>query len=651
MKKRIAALALLAALLLASALAQAQDGEIRLDASYLSPASPEEHHWTFTYSDEWFLKASTSYDHALARATLGLAVSAFRAKETADRNIRDYLTQAGFDNLVSTDYDREPTIDTVGTMMGSKRLDDGSTLVAVAICGAGYRNEWMSNLSIGGGEVHAGFWAASQKVYDRLLAYVADYAPTGTVRIWMGGFSRAAAVSNLTAERIMESGQFRQENVFVYSFATPRTTRSPKPYENVFCIVGKFDPVPWVPYAEWGYGRNGVELYTPAQETDSDYREKKEAVARVYRELTGLTFWNNTTVNHQLHMITAYLLSILPTSTDYAERMQPILLELWPKKSMGNISRAMVEMMGKNGLLDEEGKGNMQNLLDYLSNIAASQALGFVTGNTGFNKSTGMAENLMHEHSPDVYVAWMFSQDDPEALFSDRTAYVRLVLIGNARISLFSNDGFLFEIRPGKGVRYASDNQEYMDALVPREQQPLLSTEIHGYQTVLTLPKDQSFIMTIEPIRAGSFVYYGTLYGTGETQASMPKMHSVDMELGETYSVMSVEASERMGWLDNASLWGSGDDEYDISGAMTGYSPALLIMLENMNVFHLSWKQMAALAAAVPVVLVVTLTGTVLAVRRRRRRKKGLTGGGHAARGRGKAGNTRDDATSDTTKG
>lgn len=293
----------------------------------------------------------------------------------------------------------------------------------------------------------------------------------------------------------------------------------------------------------------------------------------------------------------------------------------------------------------------MQNLLDYLSNVAYSQAVGYVTGRTSFNKSTGMAENLMHEHSPDVYVAWMFSQDEPQALFTDKTGYVRLVLMGNARISLFTNDGFLFEIRPGKGVRMGSDNEEYMEYLVPEEQQPLISVETHGFQTVLTLPKDQTFILTIDPIRAGYFTYYGTLYGTAATQAAMPKLHSIDMELGKSYCVMSVESSEKLEWLDNASLWGESSDEFDIGEAMPGYSPALLMMLESINVFHLTWKQMAAVAAAVPCVLIVAIIGTTVAVRRRRKRRKNAGQNRHDGRRRGGAKQARDDAASDGKKG
>ena len=630
--------------------ALAQAGEVELDGAYYTPASTGVRHWRFTYCDDWFLQPSTTYDHRLARASIGLAVSSFRRDDPADGHIRAYLEQAGFGSLVATDYDKTPSSETVATMMGCKRLSDGSTLVAVAICGSGYRDEWLSNFTIGGADVHEGFDAASRKVYDRLLQYVADYAPVGEVRIWMAGFSRAAAVSNLTAERIMESGLFRQENVFVYSFATPRTTKNPKPYENVFCIVGKFDPVPWMPFAEWGYGRNGVELFTPAQETDSDYRARREAVAGVYRELTGLTFWNNTGINHQLHMIMAYLLSILPTNVDYAEKMQPVLLRVWPDKSIANISRAMVEMMSDNGLLDEEGKGNMQNLLDYLSNVAYSQAVGYVTGKTSFNKSTGMAENLMHEHSPDVYVAWMFSQDDPQKLFTDKTQYVRLVLMGNARISVLNNDGFLFEIRPGKGVRMASDNEEYMQNLVPEEEQPLVSVETHGFQTVLTLPKDQAFILMIEPIRSGSFTYYGTLYGTEKTQASMPKLHSIDMEKGESYFVMSLEATKKLSWMDNASLWGEHNEEFDIAEVMPGYSPAVLMMLESINVFQLTWKQMAAVAAAVPCVLLVTAVGTAVVVHRRRKRRRRSGQEQHAGRRRARAGRAPEDV-SDMKKG
>ena len=234
MKKTLAALMLLAALLLAASLALAQADVLELNGAYYTPASTEVRHWSFAYCDDWFLRPSTSYDHRLARASIGMAVSSFRRDDPAEGNIRAYLEQAGFGNLVETDYDKTPSSDTVATMMGSKQLSDGSTLVAVAICGSGYRDEWLSNLTIGGGDVHEGFEEASRKVYDRLLSYVADYAPEGEVRIWMAGFSRAAAVSNLTAERIMESEQFRQENVFVYSFATPRTTKNPKPYENVF---------------------------------------------------------------------------------------------------------------------------------------------------------------------------------------------------------------------------------------------------------------------------------------------------------------------------------------------------------------------------------------------------------------------------------
>ncbi len=641
---------LLAALLLMSALALAQADVLELDGAYYTPASTEVRHWSFSYCDDWFLQPSTSYDHRLARASIGLAVSSFRRDDPADGHIRAYLEQAGFSDLVATDYDKTPSSDTVATMMGCKRLSDGSTLVAVAICGSGYRDEWLSNLTIGGGDVHEGFEAASRKVYERLLAYVDDYAPVGEVRIWMAGFSRAAAVSNLTAGRIMESGLFQQENVFVYSFATPRTTKNPKPYENVFCIVGKFDPVPWMPFAEWGYGRNGVELFTPAQETDSDYRARKEAVARVYNELTGLTFWNNAGINHQLHMITAYLLSILPTSADYAEKMQPVMLRVWPDKSIGNISRAMVEMMSDNGLLDEESRGNMQNLLDYLTNVAYSQAVGYVTGRTSFNKSTGMAENLLHEHSPDVYVAWMFSQDDPQALFTDKTQYVRLVLMGNARISLFDNDGFLFEIRPGKGVRMASDNGEYMENLVPEEKQPLISVETRGFQTVLTLPKDQTFILEIDPIKSGFFTYYGTLYGTQATQAIMPRLHSIDMEMGESYCVISVEAAERLEWLDSASLWGEANEEFDIAEVLPGYSPATLMMLESINVFHLTWKQMAAVAVAVPCVLLAAIVGTTVAVRRRRRRRKNAGKNRHDGRRRGGEKKAPDVSTPDEKK-
>ena len=103
MKRGFAALALLAALLLLSALALAQGGEIEIDGAYYSPASPQVRHWTFTYCDDWFMQPSTAYDHRLARASIGMAVASFRRDDPADGNIRSFLTQAGFDNLVAID--------------------------------------------------------------------------------------------------------------------------------------------------------------------------------------------------------------------------------------------------------------------------------------------------------------------------------------------------------------------------------------------------------------------------------------------------------------------------------------------------------------------------------------------------------------------
>ena len=66
----------------------------------------------------------------------------------------------------------KPTRDSIGVLAANKTLRDGSTLVALAIRGGGYEQEWSSNLTVGLWDEHEGFAKAKRDTLDFLDEYL-----------------------------------------------------------------------------------------------------------------------------------------------------------------------------------------------------------------------------------------------------------------------------------------------------------------------------------------------------------------------------------------------------------------------------------------------------------------------------------------------
>jgi len=91
-------------------------------------------------------------------------------------NIAELMTNCGFsriivnrDYLITTDYDGEITEggtndgNNIGVCIGSKELKDDTTLIAVAIRGGGYGDEWIGDFNIYGSDTeHVGFEIANR---------------------------------------------------------------------------------------------------------------------------------------------------------------------------------------------------------------------------------------------------------------------------------------------------------------------------------------------------------------------------------------------------------------------------------------------------------------------------------------------------------
>ena len=254
----------------------------------------------FYYSDSFFEEKSTVYNHDLAKMTLGLVLAGFSSggsdeywsvetTETKDdnnrsKNIVKAYKELGFNvediKLYNYNVSLNDSSDKVAFSIAHKTITvngNKKNLVAVILRGGGYGAEWASNFNMGNnGAYHAAFNNAASDVVKELNKYLSDYNLTNNVKIWIGGYSRSAAVSNLAAaklDRLANGGDLysiNRDNIYTYTFATPQGVIDNKTndihnslYNNIFNIVNPCDVVPTVALSKWDFGRYGQSLTLP----------------------------------------------------------------------------------------------------------------------------------------------------------------------------------------------------------------------------------------------------------------------------------------------------------------------------------------------------------------------------------------------------
>ena len=287
--------------------------------------------WEYPYSDTFFTRPSDQYDHNFARLSLGLALAAFRDidhPEAQDDYLIEFFEDMGFGEIESETYRKEPETDSIAYGLATKKIND-TTILACGVCGGNYAAEWASNLTVGDKDRSEGFYDASKKVQAAIRDYMDRHPADGPIKLWIAGFSRAAATSNITAADLTDAGIF--DDVYAYTFATPCTTREPSPYPNIFNIMQKDDPVPKVPLEDWSYGHYGNDLYMVALETDSDCGPVMEQADKLYQEMLGTKMLTNSEITNHLRTIMDYLLMLLPEPSVYKQYLQPAVLDVLSK--------------------------------------------------------------------------------------------------------------------------------------------------------------------------------------------------------------------------------------------------------------------------------------------------------------------------------
>ena len=279
-----------------AALSQGDTSLVRT-ASFAIPSIWGGQYASLPLDERWFASDPAFYHHGLARISLAMAVSAFRSKTGGpDSPIRSFFAQLGFDedqgaghSAVSTWDFASPAQDTIGTAIAWRYVNCFEApvpLIAVALSGGDYGDEWASNLDLGLSGDHAGFSRAADRVLQRIEEFErAQGLEHESCVYWLSGFGRGGAVCNLAAAELS-----KRACVFCYTFASPRATVSPdaKAAPGIFNVVSASDPLCRLPFAAWGFSRYGRDVYLPSSQSDRpDYDSLLSRYSQVFSQFSG----------------------------------------------------------------------------------------------------------------------------------------------------------------------------------------------------------------------------------------------------------------------------------------------------------------------------------------------------------------------------
>lgn len=408
--------------------AAAESSALEGNFTFFSPAAEVNTAYPFSYNEADF-EAGTVYNHHLAQMSLRLAMAA--AKVTPE-NVTALYDTLGFSYTTDSIHYPDPAFDydagetTIGYAIGSKTAadDEGDyTLVAIAMRGHGYGDEWGSNFEMGEGARHAGFERSAKQVTDSVFAYMESAKLSGKrVKFWITGFSRAAAVANVTAHNLNAAVYdgtlaISPDDVFAYTFESPRTVTTDEPGfdsdKNIFNIINPADIVTQIPPAEWGYVRYGIDCPLPTDEDSEDYAVKKaREIAEMEKILAAAGMGDpaaeaetrSASIDNQTSRNIQFVSDLAATFVDhqnYADNCE---------RDMCNL---VVSALGEDG-----------NLLALLLNNPFPNALEVIFG------YMANFETVFNSHYPELELAWMDALTEEE--LSPTPSVIPTVLVGDA---------------------------------------------------------------------------------------------------------------------------------------------------------------------------------------------------------------------------
>lgn len=279
----------------------------KVTGTFRYPSDGKDYSATYYYDDGYFYDPSTVYNQSLATMSLCLAMSAFGSSDVESYENKSVNVQKLMEEIQFTDFEttqtfkEKPTADSVAAAIGQKKVQDDEgdiyTLIAVAVRGGGYEQEWASNFTLGESGNHTGFSEAAQQVIAFISQYIADYEIEGNIKLWITGYSRAAATSNLVAgaldsgATLSDAVTLAHDDLYAYCFETPAGTtdgdsNDKSKYGNIFNIINPNDVVTKVAPSAMGFDRYGIDRVLPTRENKyKSYSAATEAMLEWYDAL------------------------------------------------------------------------------------------------------------------------------------------------------------------------------------------------------------------------------------------------------------------------------------------------------------------------------------------------------------------------------
>ena len=203
---------------------------------------------TFEYRDDCFTRSSYLGCKHLESLSIQVAASSISfysqeqdtyeiATEDNAHNVIDFLTKMEFEDIETNQYYKtEKHENSVGVCVGHKNIiQDGNsyTLLAIVPRSAGYKQEWAGNFTIGDGDIHEGFKAARDEILRFVKQYINKNEIEGKIKVWISGYSRGAAISDMLGGFFAGGGidyfenvvSITPEDVYCYTIGTPRTIK------------------------------------------------------------------------------------------------------------------------------------------------------------------------------------------------------------------------------------------------------------------------------------------------------------------------------------------------------------------------------------------------------------------------------------------
>lgn len=525
----------------------------------------------YSYDESWFLKSGTEYQHDLARMSIRMAMAAAR---TTPVSIQDLFDQLGFSySDASIDYP-PPTKDSIGYAIGSKRILDKNgqefTLVAVAVRGGGYKDEWASNFTVGTGYEHQGFSDAGDAVAWAVREYISDIATTKNVKVWITGYSRAAATSNIAAQRLNEWAKqggvkgLSTDGIYAYCFECPQgarttSTKYEEVYGNIHNIVNDFDAVAKVAPKDilWNYNRYGISYQIPSPGLYPFFSVKSTEMLNHYTDIIKKAYISakssisdsearNIAQDHTNQLTSQGLAGDYIVSTVSRGLVSPGVYTAVAQDSVRNLA---AKYLGS-------GDADVGDFLTALVTLIGSTAIINNSSPIGGAKQLALIEaiglhavNIGYAHYPELCLAWMDTIDGAGGFADSRTR--KLYVNCPVDVSIYdSSDKLVAQI-----INNSAENS-------PADGIPAF-VDFDG-QKIIMLPSNEEYRVELAATGSGEMTYMVSEYDVNDGSTDkLISYHYIPIAAGDAFT----------GTVEN--LEQTSDAQYPLEGASGAITPTV----------------------------------------------------------------------------